>query len=360
MMNWEQLSDFFKNTYVEKVAGNWDNKKKFFVVPGYINGWEMFHFHHVCIRSGSDGMYVGLDGVENHWERTNQRILLPPEWNKYAKIRGLLPFFLHRIQQTTQLFNVTTKIGSTWFQNCFHQREKSANPAHWMMKLGVWYEIALCQSYYNQSNIFQNTIKLPYDHVQMSQCPSLQLSDWKWGVNLWHVVKRRSDLALMTGSNTLYDNIGYQLLDEVDPTQLLCFEDIYFSARMGLWIQGRRNLVEFRRDTVSIAGEPIQAETNPEELLINDRGFDVTALNQNSRMHYCDADGEKTSARIKIFQRSSTIMLRRFLNLDEVVNLAQSYTKVTVEVITVNESTPVAEQIRVFNTFDILITSHGR
>lgn len=53
-------------------------------------------------------------------------------------------------------------------------------------------------------------------------------------------------------------------------------------------------------------------------------------------------------------------MLRRFLNLDEVVKLAQAYTSVPVEVITVNETTPVNEQIRIFNTFDVLITSHGR
>ena len=53
-------------------------------------------------------------------------------------------------------------------------------------------------------------------------------------------------------------------------------------------------------------------------------------------------------------------MLRRFLNLGEVVQLAQSYSSVPVEIVTVNESTLVAEQIRIFNSFDILITSHGR
>ena len=35
------------------------------------------------------------------------------------------------------------------------------------------------------------------------------------------------------------------------------------------------------------------------------------------------------------------------------------YTTVPVKVITVNESTSVPEQIRIFNDFDVLITSHG-
>jgi hypothetical protein len=52
-------------------------------------------------------------------------------------------------------------------------------------------------------------------------------------------------------------------------------------------------------------------------------------------------------------------MLRKFTNLDDVVKLAQEYTTVPVEVVTVNESTTVQEQIRLFNSFDVLITSHG-
>ena len=66
-----------------------------------------------------------------------------------------------------------------------------------------------------------------------------------------------------------------------------------------------------------------------------------------------------TSARIKIFQRSATVMLRKFTNLNDVVKLAQSYTTIPVEVITINETSSIQEQIRLFNSFDVLITSHG-
>ena len=44
------MTHFFNQTYIERLGGEWDVKNKRYLVPGYINGWEMFHFHHVCIR----------------------------------------------------------------------------------------------------------------------------------------------------------------------------------------------------------------------------------------------------------------------------------------------------------------------
>ena len=64
-------------------------------------------------------------------------------------------------------------------------------------------------------------------------------------------------------------------------------------------------------------------------------------------------------ARINIFQRTATFSLRKFLNINEVLKLAQSYTTVPVEIVSVNASTSIAEQIKLFNDFDVLITPHG-
>ena len=47
------------------------------------------------------------------------------------------------------------------------------------------------------------------------------------------------------------------------------------------------------------------------------------------------------------------------MNLQDVVALAQKYTTIPVEVVTANETTTVAEQIKLFNSFDVLITAHG-
>ena len=111
-----------------------------------------------------------------------------------------------------------------------------------------------------------------------------------------------------------------------------------------------------------------------EPLELDAQGYDITPQNlvdvrrnafcknfrplRNSSDAYGIPDG-KSEARIKIFQRTSTKMLRRFVNMDEVAKLVQEYTLLPVEIITVNDATSIVDQIEVFNSFDILITSHG-
>jgi len=370
-----EVTAFFNTTYLERLGGAWDWKKKRYVVPGYINGWEMFHGHHVCIREGTDGLYFGLVGQENSWTSMatatkKNRIVTEEEYHKYAKARGLVPLHPLRLHYKG-IVNVTMRHGSTLLMNCFHQHIKSSNPAHWMMKLGVLYETALCQSGNNRTNIFDNVnMKLPFNNIQMAQCSLPELSDWRWGKNMWEIIKHRSDLAGMTDNDTLYDTKGWAKLPDIPHDLMTCFDDVYFSARMGLWMQGRANLVSFRRDTYTVSHEPKEVETNPEKLNLV-HGFDdgvytkyhmpyCNALNISSAANISTAPARNiTSARIKIFQRTSTAMLRKFVNLQDVLSLAQEYTTLPVEVITVNESTTVQDQIKLFNSFDVLITAHG-
>ncbi len=70
-------------------------------------------------------------------------------------------------------------------------------------------------------------------------------------------------------------------------------------------------------------------------------------------------EGKLTSARIVIFQRTDTSSPRSFTNLQEVVNFAQIYTTKPVQVVSVTEKNSIQEQIRLFNSFDIMITVHG-
>ncbi len=163
----------------------------------------MFHFHHVCVRGGSDGIYVGMHGIENDWSHMankKNRIMLPGEWHKFSRQKSLIPMFIHRLQYKGHV-NLTMKHGSTLFMNCYHQHQKgvlmihihthththayiysprkrdidfnideftnlctASNPAHFMMKMGVWYETALCQSNNNFKNIFANDVQMPFKH----------------------------------------------------------------------------------------------------------------------------------------------------------------------------------------------------
>ena len=127
---------------------------------------------------------------------------------------------------------------------------------------------------------------------------------------------------------------------------------------------GRANLVHFRKDTFNLVKEPKAVVSNPENITL-EHGFDVSDVFTHKNK-YCNAQNKLvrdglniTNARIKIFQRTGTIMLRKFVNLDEVVQLAQEYTTRPIEVLTTNATTSVQEQIEMFNDYDVLITAHG-
>jgi len=92
---------------------------------------------------------------------------------------------------------------------------------------------------------------------------------------MWNIIKRRSDLANMTDSSTSYDTTGWHPLQEIPADRIECFEDLYLSSRMGLWMQGRANLVQFRKDTYDIVKEPKEVTTDS-ELLNLEHGFDTT------------------------------------------------------------------------------------
>ena len=184
--------------------------------------------------------------------------------------------------------------------------------------------------------------------------PNPKESNWQWGQNILNVVRgRMAEAGVLKEGITLYKTVGFpREFKEEDTDTLTCFEDFYLSGRNGVWMQMPFNHIRFRQDAAYITGEPADSITNPESV--------EAILPSGAKQAYCPPSGSKlSSARIKIFQRTATKMLRRFVNLDEVIRLAQTYTTVPIEVVTVNETSTMIEQIRLFNSFDILITSHG-
>ena len=161
---------------------------------------------------------------------------------------------------------------------------------------------------------------------------------------------------------------------EASKNELLCFEDLYLSARQGHWLQGKDNLMSFRREAAVVTGEPTEARSHIEMAPIPAEGGRLfqaycnrngTVLSMKEilgdRLAGRDApvQGKLTSARIVIFQRTGTSSPRSFTNLQEVIDFAQLYTTVPVKVVSVTEKNTIQEQIRLFNSFDIMITVHG-
>ena len=363
----DRLKEFFSSTFVRKVRGVFDPKTKKYLGIGYNTAWELYHLHHICVRGGADGIFVGIEGHEKDWGVTKENdYIAPTEWSKAT--RGSQPLGLLRIRHEliAKYDNVTQITEASFFANCFRQPSNTSNPAHMLMKLGFMYEMALYNEL-NQGNMavmFKHPVSMPFNYLFMHQCANPTMSGWKWGSRVWETVMDRADKANVFVKNTTkIIDVGYK----ADRGEMYCFDDVYTSIRMGWWMHGTANQIAFRKDLALRVGEP-EESLRP--------GFAEELIDRNApvfRQAYCPpaidgirtnqasimSTGVKSTARIKIFQRSNTRNLRKFINLRDVVDLVQTYTSIPVEVVTANESTSMAEQIRMFNSFDILITSHG-
>ena len=330
------LKKFFSSTYIEKIKGTWDVTTNGYLYPCYKDGWSLFHLHHVCIKGGQDGLVTGLNENENDWsymQNENKFIATNEEFNLKSQsplIGGTAQTGgeidpIKSIRVSTMNVNDVNYIpGGTLFANCFQQVSDSANPAHWMMKLGSFYEIAQCEI--SNRNLKMSRPDLhevhqfrvpwkPFGTLFMHQCPNPVVSSWKWGDNMFNMIRNKLvEAGILMGGFRYLNTEGYQVdTKQGEIFDLTCFEDIYLSNRNGIWMQKPYNLIQLRKDTARLTGEPKEA------LMVQEKESETLPA------PYCRKFPEKSAARIHIFQRSATRMLRRFTNLDDVVKLASVY-----------------------------------
>jgi len=106
-------------------------------------------------------------------------------------------------------------------------------------------------------------------------------------------------------------------------------------------------------------------EKEVEESKLENKDAEAPEVNQ-------EKSSVRSSARIKIFQNdfdfevndyiNGSFQNRNFVNIKEVVTLLESYTSEPVEIITFSNSTgplTLAEQVKLFNSFDILVSPSG-
>ena len=256
---------------------------------------------------------------------------------------------------------------STLFTNCNRQHSFAFNPSSFLMKLGFFYELGSCLlKNFGRQKVFKNDLLLPFNQIFMHQCPNPESSKWSWGQSTWHIIEKKLQEAVLFKDNR---TVILRRGNEATREELLCFEDLYLSVRSNRWLQGTQNLINFRKEAAQVTGEPEEAGR------IYETPVPVEALSNGGRkyQHYCNrnytqmilkgeipSSGTKpTNARIKIFQRTETNAPRSFVNLEEVKSFLQQYTTVPISVITTTEKQRIQEQIRLFNSFDILVTVHG-
>ena len=346
-----ELSKFFNDTSITKLKSIFDPKTKQFKAKGYKANWELYHMHHVCISGGKDGVYVGTTEEINDWPSKIAGGVSMSVWNKEGG-RGSLDVVKLNYSSIGVVTKHTLVKGPSLLIACHRQLPDLLYPAMWASKLGTIFELA--KLYKNASDpgfnaSFNEPVPGSFDNMIMHQCADPAVTNWEWGkavlaITLAQAIESKMFRSGDSSSPTVIS--GYFYNERVE--ELVCFEDIYLSLRSNIWIQGPDDITSFRKRAADLTGEPAEALKSPEKF--------PEIMAPTSTQPYCTKDETKTNAKIKIYQRSAG---RKFTNLDEVKALVQKYSSVPVEVVTASPNTTVADLIRLFNNFDILVSPEG-
>ena len=325
----------------------------------------MYKFHHVCIQKGREGIFIGLNGMSFEWKEAQADFTMRHDlvsekvWNSLRHTSDLkrnlmetyrgkrLDFGSHSIERIIYLDE------STWFFNCEQRSDMVMEHGDWVVKLGVLYELA---NYFNKNKIvnisnnkpFKYDWPYPFKHIFMNQCRDPELAEWNFGHPIMEIVKRRTDLHGLTMN-------GYTNYLRSDPSNVskdfICYEDLYLSGRLSATLQGQDNLIEFRRDSAIILGEPNEVLSDPEEAL--------KIIPGSIQQIYC----KNRDFRIKILQVAGesvyNVLGKKIVNMREIIETIQRFSTVPIEVLEINRHMSMPEIIDYFNSFDILIAPPG-
>ena len=202
-----KLKQFFSETYLRKESGYFHPRFKAFP-DGFQMNWDWYHFHHVCVQRGSEGVYTGLTNFINDWKEANKGnnsalYVSESDWNS-AKMRNPnINDFWHsqvglyeakRMDPAT-VGKISVLEGGTLFFNCetplSFERYKQFD---WMSKLGVFYELAV----YFIKNVGKQTWKFPwvypFHHILMNRCADPMGYEWQLGASFFDLVSENLNL----------------------------------------------------------------------------------------------------------------------------------------------------------------------
>lgn len=269
---------------------------------GYLT---LFHFNLPCICGNNDGLYVSGKEIPN--------VVFENEKIFKSSISPLKV----RTSEHSQVKSVIK--GATYFVNCWRQSKSRRNPSHWAMKI--------LSLFYISYKVSRGEWKAPtFDQVFFHQCP--ESSGWDWGNLVWNLSTRDwAKYKLSKGSIEMMGSFTDERIQDngdICLEGLTCFEQLYLDSKYTRW---------FVPGTADLWREPL-----------------------TRRYDWRPGPG----LRVRIFQRSSGENgNRRILNIDQVQGFVENFTGEQPDIITLNESTSAEDQMKLFNDFDVLISSHG-
>jgi hypothetical protein len=211
---------------------------------------------------------------------------------------------------------------------CFFQ---GFNPAHLLFGLSLLFEFGL-----SPPGRF-HVAKL--DRIAFFKCtePIHYKSSWPWAEAIINAtlssLQKGEIMSKMTNTSLLSPERGE------GTEQLYCFDKLYYTRRWGTLFSNRESLKAFQRS----------AKTK--------YGSSITSMDKNSTTisERCRAQ----SLRILFLIRGDSSFPRAMKNMGDVTNAARKATRTPILIEKTRKSSSLEDQWRLFNSFDILISSTG-
>jgi hypothetical protein len=243
---------------------------------------------------------------------------------------------------------------------CWRSSAHGHSPSHALYGLGTIFEASLGHT----------RLAGAVDTLLLHQCSDALLRQnegiaawidgppWSWGNALWqHVHSAMRARWPDTASNVV--TLGARHPTSSLPSSgdvVVCGGDVwvprmtghYFGSNRGATVAAWRSQIAPWLNRTGVAGE---ARSTP----FNVQPARVPTL----RMAVC-TKGCSSGLRVAIFQRVEGMWGQRSIaNIERVVAVAQTYVGHPVRVISVSSQTSVADQVRLFQSFDVLVSTHG-
>ena len=352
---------FLNTTQIHREVGLHSVTANGFAAEGFNPEWNVYHLRHVCVKGGTDGLYMGLVDTLDPTDIFFKDSLTSAAWNQVLTEAGQTGMFAKHFDPAKDVITKVRHVkGSTFFMNCMQMHIDSLDMhiSKILKKFGMLYELSRAfRSNADKafgSSLFSEAMKTPFANIFMHQCGEPQGSDWT--VQVLGIISDH-----LKGSNLLDQSYVVPLTRPHDPdprgeaSHFICFDDLYTSLRNKWWMQGQENIRNFRLELIS----RLQMQR-----LVSDTVDEVQDFQQaTGRQNYCpDYSATLSTARVMIlqfFNLDGSEYDGNFLNVDDVASVAQSFTKETVSVIRLNSSAPMTELVNTFNSFDIMISPSG-
>jgi len=217
--------------------------------------------------------------------------------------------------------------------NCWRQKRHVTNPAHFFMGMGKLF----VHSSYNESF-------LPFDTVLYHHCPST--GGWPWGEFveelIWdYATSRGAVLDVGAGGQKIV--LPYEEGGDIANSTVICGKAVYqepFSVALFLGHNKPEDIRAWRK--------LVQRKFNLSNVSPTSAGV-ISRYDRNC----------VKSLKVAAWKRTEGSALRHMTNMAQVKNLVADYTDIPLIVLNSHSKMLPKDQISVFRSFDILISTHG-